>query len=177
MTDRCSIFAVGKHGEHIAHLAKPPMEEFRISLRQLSYCRDPVSVQLSLCSAANIEKVFDRLRPDDVSVILLVNDCDGVRLFVIGAKLGKYLIPADSNTDCDAQLEFDPVADFFRNQLSVAFTGSAASNIKPALIYAEGFLLVCVIRIDFMSQTREAQVQIHVGRHEDDVGTYLPCLP
>ena len=82
----------------------------------------------------------DRLRPDDIPVVILADDCDCVRFLIVRTEFSKDLIPANPDTDRNAQLKLDPITDFLCNQFSFSFTGCASGNIKPAFINPECFL-------------------------------------
>ena len=86
-------------------------------------------------------------RPDLVFEIAGRDFGDCIRLFHVGAELCEYLV--EGNTDTHGQPKFltDSLSDLFGYCHRVtAYT--AACDIKPALVHAEGFNKVCVPLID-----------------------------
>ena len=134
-------------------------------------------MQLFLGCRAHIQKIFHRLCPDNLPVVVPGDFGDGIRLFVVRPELCENLVPADADADGDPKLTFDALPDFFGDTHAIAFDLSAGCHIEPGFVQPKCLLQVCIVCVDLVGQLGEPQIDVHSGRHNLKVGAAFTGLP
>ena len=166
-------------GEELqAVLPQEALQHLRLAGGQLSHSLHAVLAELPLGGPSGEEQAPHRQRPDDLPPVLPGDDGGGVRLSVVTAQLGKDLVEADAHGEGQSQLLPDGPADVIRDGLGIpAEEVSAASEVQPALVDAEGLHKVGVAGIDAVDGPGVEAVLVMVGRQEVEVRTFAPGLP
>ena len=93
------ILAVGKEREHLSILSQGTFQKIAWGPGQFSNGPDAVAGKFLVCCLSHIEEIRNRQRPDLLMLITAIDDCDGVRLLHIAAKLSEDLIIGHADTD------------------------------------------------------------------------------
>ena len=124
------------------------------------------------------QQVSHRQGPDDLLPVFPGNDSGGIRLFIVAAQLGKYLVKAHPYGQGKAQFLPNPVAQGVRQSRGVAAEEvQGAGDIQPALVDAEGLHQVGVLLVDGVDLLGDLPVQGVMGRQQHQARALPPGLP
>ena len=125
-----------------------------------------------------IKKVGYRERPDNFFEIFPGNDRSGIRLFIVAAQFGEYLVEGHPHRNSQPKAASNLAAQPVRQGGSVAAENvEASSHVQPAFVYAERFHQIGVFLIKFVDFPGKIPVNPVVGGEEDQIRALLSGLP
>ena len=161
-----------------ARLAHELLQHLRLARRQLPDGLHAKLGQRALCSAAHEQQIAHRQGPHHVPPVFPGDHGGGVRLLVVAAQLGEYLVEGHAHGDGQPQLLPEPGADAVRQLPGIAAEQvEAAGDVQPALIDAERLHQIGVLTVDGVDPAGVVGVQAVVGRQQYQVGALLFSLP
>ena len=172
------VLAPGVAAQLRPQLAQVVGQDARVRRRQLPDGADAQPGQPLARRTAHIQKIPRRQRPDDPGHVLRPDHRHGVRLFVVAAQLGEYLVEAGPHADGQAGGFAHPAAD----QIGQRGGGGGEQmpgmgDVQPAFVDAERLHQIGVLGVDAVDDGGKMPVPFPVGRQQHQIRAFALCLP